>query len=245
VFAWSHAAVVPQLPAGTIHVWAVPLAVAPQRLGQASELLDTEEQQRAARFVHVPSQRTFIIARGTLRTLLGNYLGLSPTVVRFITGPQGKPELAPSCGQDLHFNVSHSGDLALIAVTRFGPIGVDIEHVRPYDSHLDMADRFFSPGEAAALRALSPERREEAFFHIWTRKEAFLKATGFGLSHGLERFEVSVPPDEPTRILHIDGNRDTAARWSLTTLLPAPDYIGTLAVEGQGGRLSCWTWAAE
>jgi 4'-phosphopantetheinyl transferase len=103
-----------------------------------------------------------------------------------------------------------------------------------------MAERFFTPAEAAALRSLPADRSSEAFFHIWTRKEAFLKALGLGLSHGLERFAVAVPPDEPVRILHIDGDPAAGARWSLSELAPARGYVGALAIEAPAPRVLCW-----
>src|SRR5262245_26811880 len=180
-----------------VHLWAVPLAVGPERLAALAELLAPDERQRAARFIPAAPREQFIVARATLRILLGRYLGMGPTEVRFVTGDTGKPALA---GREFFFNISHTRGLAVHAFTRLGEVGVDVEQVRPYPSHPDMAARFFTPREAAAVRG------EEAFFHVWTRKEAFLKATALGLAHGLERFEVSVPPDDPPRILHIDGD---------------------------------------
>src|SRR5262249_36810802 len=149
----------------------------------------------------------------------------------------GKPMLA---GGGLHFNVTHSHEVGLIALTRRGEVGIDVERVRCYQGHLDMAERYFCPGEVAALRRLPPGAREQAVYRTWTRKEGFLKATGWGLSHGRERFEVSVPPDDPARILHIDGDRLAGARWSMTALEPAAGYVGALALEGRGLRVLHW-----
>jgi 4'-phosphopantetheinyl transferase len=229
----------PILADDEVHVWAVALAVGTQRLAELLELLDDEERGRAARFVHVPSRQQFIVARALLRILLGRYLNQPRSEVRFASSPQGKPLLADEPA--LHFNVTHTQDVALIAFTRLGPVGIDIERSRPYPGHRDMAERFFTPGEAAALRSLPIDSSDEAFFHVWTRKEAFLKAVGLGLSHGLERFEVSVPPDEPARILHIDGDVRAAERWSLSVLTPAAGYVGTLAIETREHRLICWS----
>jgi 4'-phosphopantetheinyl transferase len=242
MIAWSHAPTSLALPVDEIHVWSVPLTVGPEQLFRLGKLLDAEEQDRARRYVHVRSREQYVIARAVLRILLGRYLDVPASAVRFASGPQGKPLLASSRG--LHFNVSHSEGMALIAVTRTGEVGVDVERIRPCEMHLDMADRFFTPGEAAALRALPRERGEEVFFHVWTRKEAFLKALGLGLSHGLERFEVSAHPDEPPRIKHIDGDPEAGARWFLAHLTPAPGYVGALALEGPGRRVRCWTWGA-
>jgi 4'-phosphopantetheinyl transferase len=237
--AWPVTCDVPPLAAGEVHVWSAALAVGPEQLDALSALLDADERQRAGRFSHRPSREQFIVARAVLRTLLGRYLGRAPTAVRFITGPQGKPLLG---GGELHFNVSHTHGLALFAVTAAGPVGVDVEQVSPHATHLDMARRFFTPAEADALLALPPGHSGEAFFHVWTRKEAFLKAVGLGLSHGLERFAVSVPPDDPPRILHIDGDARAGARWSLEHLAPAAGYVGALAVEGAGRVVRCFAW---
>jgi 4'-phosphopantetheinyl transferase len=124
-------------------------------------------------------------------------------------------------------------------------VGVDVERVRAQPNHLDMATRYFTPNESQRLNALPPAEGERAFFHVWTRKEAFLKAIGLGLTHGLERFEVAVPPDEPCRLLHIDGDAAAAARWTLRNLEPAAGYVGALAVEGTGYEVKMSSWAAD
>jgi 4'-phosphopantetheinyl transferase len=244
MIAWSLAPSPPALPADEVHVWSAALTVGQDQLRRMAMLLDASERHRAGRYVHIRSREQYVIARGVLRILLGRYLDVAPTTVRFASGPQGKPLLV-SGGRELHFNVSHSEGMALIAVTRRSQVGVDVERIRPCETYLDMADRFFTPGEAAALRSLPTDRSEEAFFHVWTRKEAFLKALGLGLSHGLERFEVSVLPNDPPRIKHIDGDPCAGAKWSLTHLTPAPGYVGALAVEGQGHRLCCWNWGGS
>jgi 4'-phosphopantetheinyl transferase len=230
---WPSAPSLIALADGAVHVWSVPLAAGPQRLARLHALLDPEERQRAARYTHLASREQYVVARSTLRVLLGRYLDCAPEDVRLEAGAQGKPALAGGAAE-LHFNVSHTSGLALVALTRVGPVGIDVEHVRPMPTHLDMAERFFTPRESAALRRLPAERSVEAFFQVWTRKEAFLKALGLGLSHGLERFEVTVPPDDPPRILHIDGSHEHGARWSLCVLDPAAGYVGTVAFEGRG-----------
>jgi 4'-phosphopantetheinyl transferase len=230
------------LHADEVHVWSVALAASQRRLVGLHHFLADDERLRAGRFVHVPSREQFVVARATLRLLLGRYLGRAPESIRLAATPTGKPRLN---GGELHFNVSHTHGLALVALTRRGEVGVDVEQVRSCPTHLDLAARFFTPRESAALRALPPGRSEEAFFHVWTRKEAFLKATGLGLTHGLERFEVAVPPDDPARLLHIDGDRAAADTWSLFALEPAPGYVGTLASQGPPPRLRLHAWKDE
>jgi 4'-phosphopantetheinyl transferase len=225
---------------GEVHVWCASLEHPPAGAAELAGILSDEERARAARYLSPSAHNQFVVGRGLLRTLLGRYLGRDPCRVAFRLGPQGKPALAGS--DALHFNVSHSHGLALFAVTRHGPVGVDVERVRPFPNDLDLAERFFCPPEARALRALAPEARREAFFHVWTRKEAYLKASGTGLAGGLERVEVSVAPGEPARVLRVEGDEGPARGWSLEALTPAPDYIGALALVGHGHRLCCWAW---
>jgi 4'-phosphopantetheinyl transferase len=240
MFAWSAAAAIcPHLPNDEVHVWCLPLQLPEDLQAYLMATLSPDERERANRYAHRQIREQFTSARGFLRNLLGRYLGHDPASLQLELSPTGKPILP---GRSLYFNVSHSHELCLIALTRHGEVGVDIERVRHYPMHLDMADRYFTPGESAALHRLVPPVSEEAFFHVWTRKEAFLKATGLGLSHGLERFEVSVPPNDPPRILHIDGDSKRASRWSLHALYPSPGYVGALALEGQIHRVVLHHW---
>ena len=225
------------LSADEIHVWTVPLDVPPSELARLAEVLSDSERERAGRYLYAPAREQFTVTRARLRLLLGRYLDLDPRLVAFGSSNTGKPTLS---GAALSFNVSHTHGMALIALA----VGreLDVEHVRSQPTHLDMATRFFTPGEARCLHALPAGLSERAFFHVWTRKEAFLKAIGLGLSHGLERFEVSVPPDEPCRLLHIDGDAAVAAGWTLMNLEPAAGYVGALAVEGRGYRVTISEW---
>jgi 4'-phosphopantetheinyl transferase len=226
-----------------VHVWSASLQVGADQQHRLAMLLNEEERQRADRYLHLPSRDRYLVARGLLRVLLGRYLDVSPHAVRFHSGPQGKPTLAYS--SVLHFNLSHSEDVILLAFSRQTEVGIDVEHVRAGPTFFEIADRFFTPRESSALRSLSPERSAEAFYQVWTRKEAYLKATGLGLTYGLERFEVSVPPDDPARILHIDGDQRAADCWSLLELTPAPGYVGALALQGHGHQVKCWSWREE
>ena len=130
--------------------------------------------------------------------------------------------------------------MALFALTGRCEVGVDVEYVRPFSDEMGLADRFFTPCESAALRQLDAARRRETFFRLWTRKEAYLKAHGLGLSFGLERVEVSHHADDPAHVVHIDGDHEAAAAWSLRTLAPASGYVGALALQAHDYRLFCW-----
>ncbi|HVS38179.1 MAG TPA: 4'-phosphopantetheinyl transferase superfamily protein [Gemmataceae bacterium] len=226
---------------GEVHVWAAALDRPADEVAELSRRLSDEERERAGRFRHAASRDEFIIARALVRRLLGDCLGVCPRSVRFSQTARGKPRLAAEPAP-LSFNVSHSHGMALFALTSRCEVGVDVERVRPFSDEMGLADRFFTPTEAAALRALDAAGRLETFFRLWTRKEAYLKAHGLGLSYGLERVEVSHAADDPARIVHIDGDREAAARWSLRTLAPAPGYVGALALRAHDYRLFCWRW---
>jgi 4'-phosphopantetheinyl transferase len=226
-----------ELAAGEVHVWCAALGRPPEEIAELASVLSPDEQERAARYRVTRARDEFQVSRALLRVLLGRYLGREPSGLEFRPGPQGKPALAGAA--PFSFNVSHSFGVALIAVRAGGEVGVDLERVRPFENDLALAERFFCAPESAALRALG-EGRREAFFHVWTRKEAYLKAGGLGLSGGLERVEVSVPPDDPPRVLRIDGSEEAARRWSLRALLPLPGYVGALAMEGHDYPLRCW-----
>jgi 4'-phosphopantetheinyl transferase len=136
--------------------------------------------------------------------------------------------------------MSRSSGLALYALAVGREVGVDLERVTAADEQV--AEAMFAPGEVAALRGLPPSIRSDAFFACWTRKEAFIKARGEGLSFPLNGFEVSLAPDRPAALLAVHDDPAAAGRWSIHSL-PAPDgYAAALVVEGCGGRLSCWTW---
>jgi 4'-phosphopantetheinyl transferase len=235
------------LPDDEVHVWRASLDLSTSRVLRLRQALTADELGRVARFHFQRSRDRFIVARGSLRTILGRYLGLEPGQVRFSYSPFGRPApIAPSgCpGQRaLDFNLSHSGDLALFALARGRKVGVDVERISADVDWEPMAERFFSPRESAALRALPPGVRREAFFTCWTRKEAVVKARGEGLSLPLDRFDVSVVPGEPAALLATRDDPGEASRWTLRDLSPGPGYVAALAVEGRDLRLRYWEWA--
>jgi 4'-phosphopantetheinyl transferase len=216
-----------------VHVWRVPLDCGPDVPAQLRSLLSADELERAARFHFDRDRNRFTVGRAKLRLLLAGYLGLDAANLNFHYGPAGKPELPPPGPP---FSVSHSAGLMLIAVGGPGRLGVDIEEIRPRTQSDSLAG-FFAPAEEAAIRALPLDLRERAFFACWTRKEAWLKGLGDGLSFGLERFEVSVHPDLPASLLQVADHPEEVSRWELRSLDPAPGYAGALAVEGHGWGL--------
>ena len=210
---------------------------------ELGRLLAPDERDRAARFHFEQDRRRFVVGRGLLRVILSGYLGITPHALRFNYGGKGKPILAMGCGDGrLRFNVSHSADLALYAVALEHELGIDVERIDPALQE-NIAERFFSPREVAVLQAISPDRRSEAFFACWTRKEAYLKAKAEGLTVRLDQFDVSLAPGEPPALLQTRGDPAEPSRWSLAELDPAPGYAAAMAIEGRGWRLRRWHWA--
>jgi 4'-phosphopantetheinyl transferase len=222
-----------------VHLYRVELALPPGAVRQLETLLSPDELARADRFAHARLRRRFVAGRGQLRLLLARYLHAVPEEIVFAYSPSGKPTLgtAPSGPPPLEFNVAHSEDLALMAFTRGRRLGVDVERVREMPDLEEMARRFFAPSELAALLALPAAQQTAAFFRIWTRKEAFLKATGEGLSRPLDSFSVAPAVDAP-RLLELRDAAEGPAHWQLVHLDPAQDFCGALAVEGAGWALA-------
>ena len=226
-------------PDGAIECWQVDLDRPDWCVDRLEAVLAADERERAARFVFGRDRRRFVVARACLRALLARACGLPARDIRFHYGPHGKPALdLPGAEDATHFNVSHSGDLALIGLTRDAPLGIDVEMVRPLPDLLALATRYFSPGEASAIREASPGQRELTFFLCWTRKEAFVKATGDGLALRLDRYRVACRPGEPARILDIDGSSAAAAEWTVYDLAPRPGYVGAVVMRGAPRRVS-------
>jgi 4'-phosphopantetheinyl transferase len=226
-----------------VHVWRAGLNPTAQQVESLQLTLAPEELERSARFYLERDRQHFIVARGILRTILGNYLDTEPSQLHFEYTGYGKPFLTLHPGQpELCFNLSHSDDLALYAVTCQRRIGIDLERVRLEVDHDQIAARFFSPWERDMIHSLPVEARPLAFFSVWTRKEAYLKAHGAGLWLPLDRIIVSVAPGEPAYLVRTDDDPRKAAQWSLLELCPGPGYVATLAVEGLGWALACYAW---
>jgi 4'-phosphopantetheinyl transferase len=222
----------PPLRDRAAHVWRVRLD-APEAVEQLWSILSPEEQVRARRFHAERHRRRFAVAHGALRQILSAYLDQAPESIAFTTGPNGKPALTEDrLGRRLEFNLSHSGDLALVAVAWDRPVGVDLEEWKHAMDHLELAERFFSPAERRALRELaaSAEDLVRGFFAAWSRKEAYLKASGHGVTRGLHHFDVTLAPHEPARL--VEDRRDATAleRWRMVAFPPAPGFSGALVV---------------
>ncbi|NWF59658.1 MAG: 4'-phosphopantetheinyl transferase superfamily protein [Fischerella sp.] len=218
-----------------VHIWRIDLERPEPELQALEATLSSDEIARARRFYFQQHQQRFIAGRGILRAILGRYLGVEPQAVRFEYEPRGKPILGDTyIHSGLSFNLSHSQDLAVCAVSINRVIGVDIEYIRSVSDVEALAKRFFSPREYAVVRSLPPQQQQKVFFRYWTCKEAYLKATGVGLVQ-LEQVEISLTPEEPAKLT-------TDEQWSLIELLPADNYVGAVAVEGFELDLKCWQY---
>ena len=216
-----------------VDVWTAPLDPEDGTLDRFRATLSPAERERECRFAFDRERRAFVASRGWLRTLLARYAGGTPAGQVLVEDPLGKPRLGGACGQGRRrFSVSHSAGLWACAVALHREVGLDIEWIDPAREIDRISGRYFSPAEVAALRAL-PEAERLAGFHLcWTRKEAWLKARGFGISVPLDSFEVSLAPGEPARLLATRPDPAEAARWTLLDLDHGPGFAGALCVEG-------------
>jgi 4'-phosphopantetheinyl transferase len=231
------------LEPGDVHVFQFDLAAVAAAAPSLRRLLAPDELARASRFRFDRHRDAFIGARAALRLILGRFAGRRAAALRFVYGEHGKPSLAlDDGGAWLRFNLSHAHERALVAVTRDREVGVDVEHIRPDMTGEDIWERFFSERERAALRALPEAERPRAFFQCWTRKEAYIKAAGPGLSIPLDSFDVTLGPGVPARLLATRPDAAEAARWSLEALEPGAGYEGAVVVEGGAPRLTRWEW---
>jgi 4'-phosphopantetheinyl transferase len=229
----------PDLDSGQIHVWRTTLDQPPSCLSRYFSCLSEDERDRAMRFHFEEHRRGFIVGRAFLRTILAHYSGIDRYQMRFEYGSYGKPSIAGlGTSPQLFFNLTHSCRLALLAVTREAQIGIDVEYVRAVDDGIP--ERFFSHSEVAALRALPEHLQREAFFNCWTRKEAYIKARGNGLSLALDEFDVSLVPGVPAAILDIRDGMEESSAWTIEHLAPAEGYIGAVAIRAQNCNMSLW-----
>jgi 4'-phosphopantetheinyl transferase len=223
-----------------VHAWRAGLDLGDADVHLLARTLSADELNRAARFRFAKDRRRFIAARGILRNILSQYLRRSPSQLSFSYGASGKPALVPVPGMDgLHFNVSHSGGLALCVVARNTELGIDLERIQPALAGGSIAEAFFTPREVASLGALRPEVQATAFFNCWTAKEAYLKANGQGVANGLGGLEVSLSSDGSVlKTFGMPSDR------SLYMLAPAPQFAAALVVQGLCRHPRLFEWHA-
>lgn len=231
---------------GEVQLWLADLDRPPVPLARLAATLDPAERERAARFRFDVHRDRFTAGRGLLRRLLGRTLGTAPQEVAFRYGRKGKPALAlppgHPCGE-LRFNLTHSANGAVFAVARGRTLGVDLEHLRPLDDAGALVERFFHPAERRVFAAVAAEERLACFYAGWTRKEAYVKARGDGLSLPTTEFEVILAPGEPPRLVGFEREPGEVGRWSFASFEPARRFLGAVAVEGGEPELSARFWA--
>lgn len=239
---WTPAPAVLALTPDSIEIFRVPLE--DLLLAEYYALLSNAETHRAGQYASTRKAREFIITRGALRRVLAHALDQNPRAFCFEYEAQGRPYLADEIAHDgVNFSVSHSHDLALIALTRGRRVGIDIERVRPEVDHESLSRRFFSSAEYQALQCHHDGVRLRAFFAVWTRKEALVKATGTGIAGGLKAFDVSADPSRPAELLAARWEDTDATDWLLTDIQADPDYLACVASDGET-QVRCWTLAA-
>ncbi|HEV2755139.1 MAG TPA: 4'-phosphopantetheinyl transferase superfamily protein [Actinomycetota bacterium] len=226
------------LPLGdrSVHVWRIDVRQPAGVLRDLRSSLSRDEEERAARYRFDRERDSFVCTRAALRSLAGAYLDLAPRAVAFTYDAKGKPGLG-----GLSFNVSHSGDVGLAAFAPSAPVGVDVEEMRRERDLRGLAQRFFAPGENAALQALDGDALVTGFYRCWTRKEAFVKAVGEGVSYELARFEVSVGAD--ARIVSVDGDEGAAGDWWMADVPMGPRYAGAVVAGARVDELVVRDWA--
>lgn len=229
---------------GVVHLWRASLCVT-QYLASYEQQLPEDEKARGRRFIKPDDQKKFFMSRKILRDILAYYTKISPERISFSTGKNGKPYLAE---MPIQFNLSHSGDCLLIAVTAENEIGVDVEYVRKTQDFLALSQRFFARSEyEAILEYPSEDEKIAAFYQCWTRKEAFIKATGLGLSFGLSDFEVSVDHqvDKKSALLSIKNDDVESKNWSLLSVDMtdfSEKYYAAFAIQKAVTSLFCWNF---
>lgn len=229
-----------------VHVIRVRLDLPSDKWKKLTACLSAEELARADRFRFDDPRRRFVTCRTALRQLLGSACGIEAAEVKLCYGPHGKPELSrvdlDSKTPGIQFSVSHSGELGLIALTIDSPIGIDIEELDPTVRILKLAERFFSASEAEELRNLVAEKQLAGFYRGWTCKEAYLKATGRGLSLSLSSFCVAMDPDQPASLLHVNDSPDEPLHWTTRSLDVASHYAAAVMVSVPDCRIQKWDW---
>lgn len=231
------------VPRATVDVWRAPLGIQPQQPRTDACCLSTDEWARARRFRAARDQRRWVAARSLLRRILATYVGDAPARLRFGYEPRGKPFLLDH--PDLRFNLSHTADLLVVAVACGHTVGVDVEAV-PADGVIDQVSPLvLSLHEEAALRGRDSAARRNGFAQIWTRKEAYLKAAGWGLSFPLDHIDAGCAGERVRVLGQGRAEWSTCMRWTLRPVEVAPGYTAAVAVEGCGWTLACADWPAE
>lgn len=244
---WGTPSKIVLLESDQVHVWRIELTHLIQApSSRYAHVLSIDEISKANKFFFEGDRTKYMITRLTVREILGSYLEVEPEELVFAYNQYGKPYLAKQGHEEsLNFNISHAGNLSLLAITKDRRIGVDLEPLRDEASMETIAKRFFAPAEVTQLLSFPDDLRQKAFFTCWTRKEAFVKAQGKGLSIPLDQFEVAFGPNEIPRLIKTSIDGGETDRWSIFHLDPGPGYVGALVVEGSGLNVIGLDWPGQ
>jgi 4'-phosphopantetheinyl transferase len=232
------------LSIGEIHVWTARLVNDRRVTAALLPLLSREEQTRAAEFSFEHDRMRFIQAHGSVRQILSGYSNAGAATLTFARNRNGKPCLVPQANASkLEFSLSHSNDCCMVAVRLDQPVGIDVEKIRDLPRAIDIAQSYFAPAESRALRGLQGNAQRDAFFALWTHKEATVKALGISLSANLARVEFDLDPVGRPRLSAGDGDQAVAQSWSVLGLAPAPGYVAALATAHPIGSIVCKSWS--
>lgn len=234
---WPPAIPLGPISSGDVHVWRVNVDSPEIQTGRLASYLSEDEAARSGHFHFERDRRRFIVARGLLREVLALYIQKEPRELHFSYNPFGKPALADN--ESLRFNLSHSAELILIGITCRRDIGIDVEQIHRDLAVESIARRFFTPREVNQLEKLSASNRLAMFYRYWTRKEAYVKAIGEGISFPLERCEVSMIRGRSLEPVVRSWNTRESSPWYVQDLHPGRDYAAAIAVEGSDWNLSC------
>jgi 4'-phosphopantetheinyl transferase len=241
---WNTVASLPALAPRAVHVWCACLDQPATRLAAFQRVLSADEQERAARFYFDRDRRRFTAGRGILRDLLGRYLACTPAELTFCYGSHGKPALAPRPFEEsINFNLAHSGDVALYAFSREAPVGIDVEHVRPFEDAPQISKNVFTAAENQAVQGTGSTFDPNLFFTYWVCKEAYIKATGSGLSHPPSAIEIQFAGHDYAKAVVTADPADRKSQWHLHLLRPIAGYVGALAVQAQEVVVQTWCWS--
>jgi len=223
------------LKPNTVHIWSLNFVVNDDAYNKYHSLLSEDEKTRASKFKFYKDKRCYVVGKGVLRLLSGKYLNNDAKAIVFEYGKQGKPKFKYEA--HLNFNVSHSGDIAIIGFVYDHTIGIDIEIIKDDFDTLEIANNFFSKKEIAELRKIPNPQKHIAFYRCWTRKESFIKAKGQGLSFPLDSFSVSIDSDEKSELLETKWDEHEKNFWNLFSFSPKEKYIGAISVRGEVNKV--------
>lgn len=225
-----------------VHIWQIALEQTIQKAKESAWVLSDNERQRAECFHFERHRRRFLVSHIALRQILARYTGMEPKHIQYQFTHYGKPHLSKDAQSNIEFNLSHSYERAMVAISKRQPVGVDIEYIRPTDDIASLAKRYFSPKEYQQFTELPKEKMLLGFFNAWTRKESYIKAIGEGLSCSLETFDVSLKPGEPAQLLSIANDPQKASSWTLRDVKAEVGYVAAFAVQLSNVNLHQWIY---